>query len=349
MAQRASIKISKDLIPVKHVSRAIKNSDCRTPIIFIMEDEDPFVSVYAMATQQDSAVWVFDLAQNKSKQNIMDYIDVSVNNGDWVYLQNCNTVDETFFREVTRFIYHLKPEPKRFPRRELFRCFFCVQKAFDPNGPSVKPFPLLLLQISIIARKVSGVPKWTRILPANVNMFSEIQRKRQIRRNQGRDSDSESDIDVEYPISGKIFYRSTELDNDYVSSPLFTEKQIMEKAIREEDLATIREQVTSLKVDLESELCEGMTPLQLACVLERTESVKTLLELNADPNRPRLTDGRPPLFMCIDDVKLAEALVDAGADLFAKFEGFRADSHPDTAPDVAAYLRKERTQVWSKK
>ncbi|CCW69009.1 unnamed protein product [Phytomonas sp. Hart1] len=345
MTQRVSIKNLKDITPAKHVVRAIHNSDCRTPIIFIEEDEDPFVSVSYMAAKQDSAVWGFDLAVNKSKQNIMDYIDVSVNNGDWVYLTNCDAVDETFFRDVTRFIYHLKPDPKHYPRRELFRCVFCVQKAFDLNGPAEKPFPLLLLQISIIARTVSGNPKWTRILPANADLYAEAQSKRQRRRSQGRDSDSESDIDTEYPISGKLFYRAIELDNDYVCSQRYTEKQILEKAIREDDVQTIQEQGKGMKVDLDAELCEGMTPLQLACVLEHTESVRALLELNADPNRPRSTDGRPPLFMSIDDVKLAEALVDGGADLFAKYEGFRADSHPDTAPDVAAYLRKERIRV----
>ncbi|CAJ1012463.1 putative Dynein heavy chain region D6 P-loop domain/Ankyrin repeat (3 copies)/Ankyrin repeat [Leishmania naiffi] len=332
-----------DFSPLEYMQRAVKNSDCRTPIIFVQQDGDPFQSVCYLAKQCDSAVWSFDVAQLQSAQNIMDYIDVGINNGDWVYVTNCDLVDESYFRDVARTLYQILPEPHRYPRREVFRCFFGVTVPFDLNAPVGLPFPLLFMHTALVSRPTAAPgSKWSRIMPADKPLFSVAALKHQQRREAGRESDSESDLDETDRISGVIFLRAAERNRDIGQSVVTLARHQMVQAIDEQDDGLIRRLVSSGEVDLSRKLKDGMTPFQYACCKELTESVRTLLLVGADPNAPREADGRPPLFMAIDDMELAKVLVEGGANLFSKFEGYRADTHPDTAPDVAAYLAEER-------
>lgn len=75
-----------------------------------------------------------------------------------------------------------------------------------------------------------------------------------------------------------------------------------------------------------------MTALQYSCCMQLIKSVETLLHLGADPNKPRASDGCPPLFMALDDVHVAMALLNAGADPFVQYRGYRADTYPYTHP-----------------
>ncbi|KAG5491438.1 hypothetical protein JIQ42_01340 [Leishmania sp. Namibia] len=343
MAMRTTSNFSADFSPLEYVERAVKNSDCRTPIIFVQEDGDPFRSVCYLAKEQDSAVWSFDVAQLNSVQNIEDYIEVGVNNGDWVYIINCDLVGESHFRDIARTLYHILPEPNLYPRREVFRCFFGVTMPFDLNAPVGLPFPPLFMHAALVARPTAAHgSKWSRIMPADKPLFSAAALKHQKRREVGRDSDSESDLEETDRISGVIFHRAAERNRDVEQSTVTLARHQMVKAINEQDDPLIRSLVSSGEVDLSRKLKEGMTPVQYACCKQLTKSVRTLLSLGADPDAPRESDGRPPLFMSIDDMELAKVLVEGGANLFSKFEGYRADSHPDNAPDVAAYFAEER-------
>lgn len=347
MALRAITDLAADFVPEEYVKRAVKNSDCRTPIVFVQQDGDPFKSVCYLAKQCDSAVWSFDVSLLQSAQNIMDYIDVGLNNGDWVFITNCDLVGASYFREVARTLYQLLPEPHRYPRREVFRCFFGVSVPFDLNAPVGLPFPPLFMHSAIVARPSASSQrsKWSRVMPADEPLFAAAATKHQQRREAGRESDSESDLDEAEKLSGVLFYRAAERNNEIEQSPVTLAKHEMVHAIDVQDSATMERLVKTGDVDLTRKLKDGMTPVQYACCKQLTESVRVLLSLGADPNDPRASDGRPLLFMSIDDVELARVLVEGGADLYAKYEGYRADSHPDTAPDVAAYIAEERNKL----
>lgn len=346
MAQRASVAVPDNFTPLEYIERSLRNSDCRTPIIFVQEDGDPFASVTVLAEKRDLAVWSFDVSLLQSAQNIVDYVEVGVNNGDWVYITNCDIVGEEFFRDVARILFSLQPDPLRYPRRELFRCFFGVRKPFDPNAPVGVPFPTLFMHDAIIARKVGEEgSKWSRIVPVDDPLFTEAAIKHEHRRAAGRDSDSESDLGSNEHISGMIFHRCAERTQNIDQSPVTLSKNVLEKAISEQDCNTIKRLINSGEVDVSRKVKEDMTPIQFAVCKQLTESVRTLLEMGADPNAPRESDGRPPLFMSLDDINLAAVLVEGGGNLFAKYQGYRPDNHPDTAPNVAAYFAKQRLRV----
>ncbi|KAK7198407.1 Dynein heavy chain and region D6 of dynein motor/Ankyrin repeats (3 copies)/Ankyrin repeat [Novymonas esmeraldas] len=343
MAARAIADFTTDFAPLEYIDRAIKNSDCRTPVIFVQEDGDPFQSVCYLAKQRSSAVWSFDVSLLQSAQNIADYIDVGINNGDWVYITNCDLVGESYFRDVARTLYQLVPEPHQYPRREVFRCFFGVTTPFDLNAPVGLPFPPLFMHTALVARPTAAQgSKWSRIMPADKPLFSAAALKHQQRREAGRESDSESDLDEADRISGVLFHRAAERNRDIEQSAVTLAKHEMVQAIDEQNAPLMQRLVSSGEVDLSRKIKDGMTPVQYACCKQLTESVRTLLSLGADPDAPREADGRPPLFMSIDDLSLAKVLVEGGANLFSKYEGYRADSHPDTAPSVAAYFAEER-------
>lgn len=343
MAARAIADFPADFAPLDYMERAIRNSDCRTPVIFVQEDGDPFQTVCYLAKQRDSAVWSFDVSLLQSVQNIADYIDVGINNGDWVYITNCDLVGESYFRDVARTLYQLTPEPHRYPRREVFRCFFGVTVPFDLNAPVGQPFPPLFMHTALVARPTAAQgTKWSRVMPADKPLHMIAALKHQERRQAGRESDSESDVDEAAPISGVLFHRAAERNRDIEQSGVTRAKDEMVEAIDSGNAPVMQRLVTSGEVDLSRNIKAGMTPFQYACCKQLTESVRVLLSLGADPNTPRESDGRPPLFMSIDDLELAKVLVEGGANLFQKFEGFRPDSHPDTDPAVAAYFAEER-------
>ncbi|EAN80891.1 hypothetical protein, conserved, partial [Trypanosoma cruzi] len=78
---------------------------------------------------------------------------------------------------------------------------------------------------------------------------------------------------------------------------------------------------------------------------QKVKAAKCLLECGADPNQPRQSDGRPPIFMALEDESLVEALVKHGADLFKTFQGWRLDAHPDTSPPIARMIKKLRQSM----
>lgn len=333
-----------DYQELPHVERGVRNSDCRTPVILVEEDGDPFPTLSALAKEVDSGIWAFDLEQIKNATNVMDYIDVGIQNGDWVYIKNCDTVEPSFFQEVIRTIYTLAPNPTKFPRREFFRSFFVVKKPFDLNGIRF-PFPTLMMKSSIVARKAGEMSKWSCPIPVDQPQYVVAVKKHEERREVGRDSDSESDLDEHVQFSGMRFYRSAELSKNADNSPLALAKDVFLKSLKEEDVDTMKKLVDAGEINPMAKLKNGMTPLQYSVCLQLPKAVKYLLDIGADPNQPRESDKRPPIFMAIDDKTIAKALIDAGADLFTKYQGCRLDTHPDTDPEIAAYAKARREEA----
>lgn len=346
MVQGGVVDVPYDYVPLEHVSRAFKNADCRTPVVLFSEDGDPFLSVCCVAKETQSAVWYFDLSISTSIQNAIDYIEVGTKNGDWVYITHCEKAGQHVFRDIALMVFLLKPEPKKYPRRDFFRCCFCIDKPFDIEGCCNIPFPPLLLKSSIVARKCNkNSTKWSIKLPSEVKYREVEEMKRQRRREQGRDSDSETDLSEDDRLSGMWFYRSVELNKAGEESLLVMAEEEMQIALDAEDLEKIKSLVTEGKIILSAELKCGMTPLQYACSNEKVAAAKCLLECGADANQPRKSDGRPPLFMALEDKSLVEALIKQGADPFATFQGYRVDTHPDTAPHIAKLVRRIRTSM----
>ncbi|PWV02680.1 nuclear protein Tc22 [Trypanosoma cruzi] len=346
MVQGGVVEIPPNFVPLEHVCRALKNADCRTPVIFFYEDGDPFLSLCKIAREMQSAVWHFDLAVIKSIQNVMDYIDVGTKNGDWVLISHCEEVEQHLFREVALRVFLLKPEPKKYPRREFFRCLFCVEKVFELEGNAMTPFPPVLLKNSIISRRVDeSSSKWCLKLPSDAKYREIEELKRERRRAAGRDSDSETDLSEDDRLSGKWFHRSVELNKAADESPVTMAEGEMQVALDEEDVETIKILIADGKIDVSKVIKFGMTPLQYACSTQKVKAAKCLLDCGADPNQPRQSDGRPPIFMALEDESLVEALVKHGADLFKTFQGWRLDTHPDTSPPIARMIKKLRQSM----
>ncbi|RHW70685.1 Ankyrin repeats (3 copies) [Trypanosoma brucei equiperdum] len=159
MAQGGVVEIPPDFVPLEHVQRGMKNADCRTPVILFGEDGDPYLSLCKIARETDSAVWYFDFATTQDVEHTLGYIEIGSNNGDWVLIMNCGGVGQQAFRDIALMVFCLKPEPKKYPRREFFRLIFCVEKAFDIDQNVDIPFPPLILKNSIAVRRADGSGK----------------------------------------------------------------------------------------------------------------------------------------------------------------------------------------------
>ncbi|KAG8346908.1 putative Ankyrin repeats (3 copies) Ankyrin repeat [Trypanosoma vivax] len=345
MAHGGKVEVPPNFVPLDHVQRAMKNADCRTPVIFFLKDGDPYMSLCKIANETQSAVWLFDASNKHDSENMLGYIEIGTNNGDWVLITNCGSVGQHLFRDIALMIFCLRPEPRKHPRREFFRCVFCVEREFCIDDSVGVPFPPLILKNSIVARVVDNASKWSIRLPSESTIREVEDMKRERRRQEGRDSDDETDLDEDELLSGKWFHRAVELNKAVDEAPLTLAQEEMRMALDAEDLPTIKRLIESGEIDIEREIKVGMTPLQYACSVEKAKSVACLLECGANPNKPRRSDGRPPLFMALDDISIVESLVAHGADLFAKYEGYRVDSHPDTLPEVSKMVKKLREEM----
>lgn len=341
------VEVSDDFVVQKHVEKAFRSSECRTPIILIEADGDPLLSVCKLAKNLGCAVWQITMGDEKNEQNAIDYIDVGIQNGDWVYLTGCEEASENVLRKIARTLVTLKPEPKSFPRRELFRVWFVIAKPISINDHSPR-FPQLLLQNAILGRgphyekgaaTATSPEKWVKRIPQEPPLFEKEVKKHRSRRDHGRQSDSESDAEEpDQKLTGLWFYRAVDFHAADAGSTLTKASEEIFHAIEKDDAEQVAALCRTGQIDLSRLQKEGMTTLQFACSREKLAAAKVLLEAGADPNQPRASDGCPPLFMALESTDLVAALIDHGGDYYAKFEGCRIESHSSTAPHVAEMI-----------
>lgn len=333
-----------DVLP--HIDRLYKNSEVRTPLICCLEDGDPRPSIEYLARQKGCAVWTIAMESAKNEQNALDYLEVGLQNGDWVYLTGNEQATSKTLREIALQLTTVAPEPKHFPKRELFRLWLAVEQDLDVND-SINPiFPTLLVQNCLVCRAMPQSPRGARLRTKDSvepALMQQEYEKRLARRDQGRDEDSESDHeDPECKRTGLWFHRSVdfyEADRDGVGS-------VALRGAADE----IFDSVEAGDVDHAKQLIEsdaqclhatksGMTPLLWALMCDHCDMVHLLLEHGSDPNQRRLGNGMPALFMSIEQVRMLQLLMDHGADIETRYEGMLLADHPDTAPEIRQYLK----------
>lgn len=338
-----------DYQPLAHVVRALKSSECRTPIFFVLSDGDPFHSVARLAKDVGSTVWRVEMGNPKNEQNALDYVDVGIQNGDWVYVTQNEAAVGDVHREIAKILVTLQPDPKKYPRREHFRIFFTVENPIDLNDNIALPFPRLLVKNGILARRRTEAAeavsptKLTKRRPEEVDLAVKETLKHQQRREAGRESDSESDADEpEKKLTGLWFHRAVDFFTTDEGTNLMKPQDEIYIAIDKEDVERIKELCQSGKLDISKVKKSDMTPLQYAVSWEKVNATRALLEAGADPNQVRESDGCPPLFMSLELEELLFLLLEYGADIHSRFEGDRIENHPSTSPNVAALVKKVR-------
>ena len=335
-----------DFEPSAYIVRAYNNSECRTPLILASEDGDSFQSVAKLARDKGCAVWTIELEDSKSERNATDYLDVGLQNGDWVYLTNLENASDATLRHIAATLSTLQPDPKKYPRRELFRLWMVVDKHIDLNRNVDPVIPQLLAQYSIVAKKRTddnSPGKWVRRMPQEPPLFEAETQKRTIRRDKGHESDSESDCDEpgENKIVGKWFHRAVDFHLADAGSTITKASEDIFTSIENDDAASVTELCGSGQLNLSrlKHKATGMNLLQYACSLEKVAAAKALLEAGMDPNIVRESDGSPILFMSLESQDLVQALIDHGADYEARFETYTLDRHPATHPLIASLVR----------
>lgn len=330
-----------------HVDRLYKNSEVRTPLICCLQDGDPLKSIEALARQQGCAVWTIAMDSAKNEQNALDYLEVGLQNGDWVYLTKNEHATQKTLREVALQLCTVAPEPRHFPKRELFRMWLLVEEDLDINNNINPIFPTLLVQNCLYGRAAPTSPRGSKLRTRDSVEPTLMQleyEKRCNRKDQGRNSDSESDHEeAEDKKTGLWFHRSVDFyqyDQDAVGSVALrgAQDQIFD-AVEQGDLEAARSLVEA-DADCIHATKAGMTPLLWAVMCDNVPMVQMLLEHGSDPNQRRLANGMPALFMSIEQVALLQLLIDNGADIEARYEGMLLVDHPDTAPEIRSYVKR---------
>lgn len=334
--------------PQHHIERIFRSSECRTPLILSVTDGDPVASVAWLAKQQGCAVWTIHMATPRDQQNALDYIEVGMHNGDWVCLTGVELATSDILREIALRLVTLAPDPKHYPRRQLFRLWLLLDQPMDINDRIHPQLPVLLTQNALVGRAaeppgVSDHPSPEKLLvkhPQEPPLYAVEEEKRARRRAAGRDSDSDSDREQpEEKLTGLWFHRSVDFHAADQGSTITKAADEIFKSVEADDSVAVANLCTTGQIDLDRLRRRGMTPLLYAVSLQKINAVRALLAAGANPNQIRDGDGCPPLFMAIDQTALLQLLVDYGADLTTKFESCRVDNHPYTDPAVAEYAR----------
>ena len=263
-----------------------------------------------------------------------------------MYLSNLENASDATLRHIASTLSTLQPDPKKYPRRELFRLWMVVDKHIDLNRNVDPVVPQLLAQYSIVAKKRSSETspgKWVRRLPQEPPLFEAEIQKHAARRDHGHDSDSESDCEdpSENKLVGKWFHRSVDFHVADAGSTITKASEDIFTAIEADDATAVGDLCLSGQLNLSrlKHKGTGMNLLQYACSLEKVAAAKALLEAGMDPNVVRDSDGCPILFMSLESQELVQALIDNGADYEARYEGFTLDRHPSTHPTIASLIR----------
>eukprot|EP00760_Papus_ankaliazontas_P025571 PhM_4_TR2790/c0_g1_i1/m.37954 len=348
------IDLPNDFQPLEHIARVYASSECRTPLVATLEDGDPLPSVQYLAHRLKLTVWNIVMDTPKAEQNALDYLDVGFKNGDWVYLTVTPESSQDVFRQIALSLMTIQPEPKNFPKRELFRLWIVVDKHIDINQNINPRLPTLLSKHALVGMKLnpaepSDAPNTTlrKKRVADPDQFVQEVAVREHRKEIGKDEDSESDLDEpEKKITGMWFHRSADLYIADNSSAITNVKEAIFDAIEKRSLERLREVLTvaatdaTQMMDINDTWKNGMTPLMWAVMMADYPLTEALLASGGDPNLRAKGSGCPPLFMALDSTEMLTLLVKHGADLDSEYEGKRLVDHPETSPDIVKFIQQ---------
>eukprot|EP00668_Euglena_longa_P041348 GGOE01054417.1.p1 GENE.GGOE01054417.1~~GGOE01054417.1.p1 ORF type:complete len:361 (-),score=111.13 GGOE01054417.1:230-1240(-) len=324
-----------------HIEQLSALSECRTPLICCIADGDPLSSIEILAKDTKSKVWVATLGEGdaKSEQYTIDYLEVGLALGDWLLVQNFEKASPALMRHLGRELYTTVPDPKNFPRRELFRLWLVIDHRIDLDED--RELPKVLTQHALMAWVDSklGVCMQTRSRADPGLILEELT-------SPSKRPKGACELPVEEPdpangITGPWFFRAADrycaLHEEGGTLRVITDIfDFIEKGEFEKVAAIC----ASNTVDLNGVQKGGLTPLFWAIMCDSLAIVRLLLENGADPNQRRPGNDMPPIFMSIEDPEMLQLLVDFGADLEALWEGKTLADHPETAPTIIAHLKK---------
>lgn len=323
-----------------HIERLYALSDCRTPLICCVEHGDPLAAVEELAKAMGSTLWPVTPHDPKSDQNALDYLDVGLTNGDWLYLQSFDSASPAVMRDIGRELYTIMPEPERCPRREVFRLWLVVDKWFDLDTD--ERFPRVLTQHALFgwtnSEGLACIQTRTRADPRLLLEQLVAASPKKVVKTLEEDADIINDPSRK--VIGPLFHRSADLFTPAGHDVTLNTAASIFDHIERGDVMAVAAMCADLGADLNGMAKGGLSPLFWAIMCDSIAVVRLLLENAADPNEPRPGTGQPPTFMALEDPEMLQLLLDFGADLNAEFEGRTLVDHPDTHPAIAAYARR---------
>eukprot|EP01001_Neometanema_parovale_P006169 NODE_2547_length_1392_cov_182.699764_g2420_i0.p1 GENE.NODE_2547_length_1392_cov_182.699764_g2420_i0~~NODE_2547_length_1392_cov_182.699764_g2420_i0.p1 ORF type:complete len:343 (+),score=71.83 NODE_2547_length_1392_cov_182.699764_g2420_i0:109-1137(+) len=327
-----------------HVERIHSLSEVRTPLICCLENGDPVKSIEVLAKRQGLTVWKISMDTPKNEQNALDYLQVGLQNGDWLYLTQCEKATTKVMREIALQLFTVAPDPKNYPKREFFRLWLLVEQPIDINDNVNPIFPAVLTQHALLAWREISQNKNKVICKQKVDpLLAESQMMKKVsRKDRGQDSDDESDeegVDPAKKQTGMWFHRAVDFFTADADNAVTKSVENIFDAIEKGEVETVKDIIAGNTLDLNQIAKAGLTPLLWAIMCDNIAMVRLLLDSEADPNLRRVGNGMPPIFMSIEEPELLQLLIDYGADIDARFEGKTLMDHPDTAPSIREYIK----------
>eukprot|EP00906_Rhabdomonas_costata_P018405 RCo026886 len=336
--------VSTDTV-LPHIARAYAVSECRTPLICCRANGDPLPSVQALAKQKGLTVWTVALDFPSNEQNALDYLEVGLQNGDWLMITECEKGSFDLMRQIAFQLFSLAPDPARFAQRELFRLWLVVQEPVDLDERTRPLFPALLTQNAILVLHEPSENRCKVVCkqPADPELAAKDRKRKEDCKQRGLDSDEEFNERTEDPgarVTGMWFHRALDLytaeSTNAVSQSFEDIFTGIEKGDVELVTATLRKQVFDINVINKA----GLTPLMWAVLCDNLQMVRLLLENKADPRVKRIGKDTPVIFLPIEQPEMLQLLVDFGADLNETYEGHSLKDHPETSPTLRDFLLK---------
>eukprot|EP00992_Anisonema_acinus_P008159 TRINITY_DN4238_c0_g1_i1.p1 TRINITY_DN4238_c0_g1~~TRINITY_DN4238_c0_g1_i1.p1 ORF type:complete len:343 (+),score=81.19 TRINITY_DN4238_c0_g1_i1:58-1086(+) len=327
-----------------HIARVHSLSEVRTPLITCLENGDPLKSIEVLAKRFGVAVWKITMDTPKNEQNALDYLEVGLQNGDWLFLTQCEKATTKVMRDIALQLFTVAPDPKYYPRRELFRLWLLVEKPIDINDNVNPVFPSVLTQHALLAWREMSQNRNKVISKQKVDpqlSEAQIDRRRQ-RKERGQDEDDESDdgdVDPQKKVTGMWFHRAVDFFTADADNAVTKSVEDIFDAIEKGDVQKVGDIISRNTLDLNQITKSGLTPLLWAIMCDNIHLVRLLLENEADPNLRRQGNGMPPIFMSIEEPQMLQLLIDFGADIDARYEGKTLMDHPDTAPAIKEYIK----------
>eukprot|EP01006_Ploeotia_vitrea_P052402 TRINITY_DN67677_c7_g7_i1.p1 TRINITY_DN67677_c7_g7~~TRINITY_DN67677_c7_g7_i1.p1 ORF type:complete len:364 (+),score=30.04 TRINITY_DN67677_c7_g7_i1:70-1161(+) len=353
----------------RRVEELFPLSEMRTPLMFILDEGDPYPSIKKLAEQKGCVLWDIkfffsDTTSGPTPEETMETFNKAVDNGDWLYLSQAEYADQTAMREVGRALLLAQPDAGNHPNRGRFRLWIAVTSEFSIHRtqPLEYPyFPPILLHNAYLAihgriEQRSPTQVGEEVCPVNfdhLNMTTSrpvtparpesstkthqtVIMKTALADPSPNDMVEEAPQDPSWCRTGPWFHRVKDFWNSQESVqewlPVF-------QAIEVGDAKQVQKMLLDgLPVNtLINE--DGQTPLHFAIRKNNVKIVKILFEGGADPTTSPVEDVPPPLFSGIQSLKILELFIDNDVDVCGKtHKGYHLATHPLTTRVVVDYL-----------